>query len=472
MQTDPAADYNGYFSSLSFDKHAVMWLANRGAGMSSYDPATKKISHYYQSDGLVSDNIHKVIPDTNGKIWCTSFNRFSVFDPAKNGYNNFSVPISESNPGYDNYASITKDGNILVAINNQVTEFIPGRLYYKPALQKPMISVVTINGKDSLLNGEQTTLLELSPDEKSVTLKFGLLTDEQVFPYFFEYQLQGVDGIVKIAADNESAVYNNLASGNYTFRLRAVSKNDSWKSPETIFRFVIHTPFYKTWWFKAALLLLVLTSVLLFYQYRIREKEKLLQLESKAQLLEKEKALVMYENLKQHLNPHFLFNSLTSLSSLIRIDGKMAGNFLDKMSKVYRYILKNRDNETVPLGEEIKFVQLYNDLQRTRFENALQINLHIDEEYYHRKIAPVTLQNLVENAIKHNTADADMPLVIDLFIEDDYLVVRNNLQRKNFVETSNRQGLVNMEALYKYLSNRAMVIEEDGSYFTVKIPLI
>ena len=125
-----------------------------------------------------------------------------------------------------------------------------------------------------------------------------------------------------------------------------------------------------------------------------------MELSSKAQMLEKEKALVMYENLKQHLNPHFLFNSLTSLGSLIRINQGMAGDFLDKMSKVYRYILKNRDNEVVPLGEELKFVQLYIDLQKTRFEEGLQVTVVVDEEYHHRKIAPVTLQNLLENAIK------------------------------------------------------------------------
>jgi len=472
MQTHPEADYNGYFSSLNFDKRGVIWLANRGAGMSSYDPATKRIGQYHQSDGLVSDNIHKVIPDANGKIWCISLNQFSVFDPLKGGYNNFSVPISESDPTYENYASLTRDGNILVAVNSMITEFIPARLYYQPAMQSPMISVVNINGKDSLLNGAASQLLELAPDEKSITLKFGLLTDGNVFPYFFEYQLEGVDDTLKATANNAEAVYNNLAPGKYSFRVRAVSKNYNWQSGETVFHFVIHTPFYKTWWFKTVILSLMLLSVLFFYRYRIRQKEKLLLLESKAQLLEKEKALVMYENLKQHLNPHFLFNSLTSLSSLIRIDSKMAGNFLDKMSKVYRYILKNRDNEVVPLGEEIKFVQLYNDLQRTRFENALQINMNIDEEYYHRKIAPVTLQNLVENAIKHNTADADAPLVIDLYVEDDCLVVRNNLQRKNFVETSNKQGLVNMESLYRYLSNRKMIIEENERFFIVKIPLI
>jgi sensor histidine kinase YesM len=88
---------------------------------------------------------------------------------------------------------------------------------------------------------------------------------------------------------------------------------------------LVRTPFYKTGWFLALLIALVIASVILFYRVRLSQKERLIQLESKAQLLEKEKALVMYENLKQHLNPHFLFNSLTSLSSLIRLDTKMAG---------------------------------------------------------------------------------------------------------------------------------------------------
>lgn len=191
-----------------------------------------------------------------------------------------------------------------------------------------------------------------------------------------------------------------------------------------------------------------------------------------AQLLEKEKTVVMYENLKQHLNPHFLFNSLTSLGSLIRINPKEAGEFLDTMSKVYRYILKNKDNETVPLGEELKFVALYIQLQKTRFGEGLKIDIDISEEFMHRRIAPVTLQNLVENAIKHNIADIEEPLVINLYTEDDYLVVKNRLNRKNYVETSNQQGLKSMVSLYRFLADRPMIIEDAGDTWSVKIPLI
>ena len=195
-------------------------------------------------------------------------------------------------------------------------------------------------------------------------------------------------------------------------------------------------------------------------------------LESKAQRLEKEKVMVMYESLKQQLNPHFLFNSLTSLSGLIETDQQVAGNFLEQMSGIYRYILKNGDNETVSLKDEIEFVQLYINLQQTRFKKGLIVNINVPDEYLHYKIAPVTLQNLIENAIKHNIIDADSPLEIDIFIEDDFLVVRNNLQKKNMVETSNKKGLAQFVNLYKYLSRKPVHVEESTKDFTIKIPLV
>jgi LytS/YehU family sensor histidine kinase len=195
-------------------------------------------------------------------------------------------------------------------------------------------------------------------------------------------------------------------------------------------------------------------------------------LENKARLLEKEKTLVMYENLKQQLNPHFLFNSLTSLGSLINVNPKLAGEFLDSLSKTYRYILKSSVNETVPLINEIKFAESYIKLQQTRFEKGLVVNINVDEQYNHRAIVPVTLQNMIENAIKHNIIDEDDPLVIEIYTEDDYIVIRNNLQKKSIVETSNKQGLLNLLSLYRYLTSRLVEVNENEKYFTIKIPLL
>ena len=212
--------------------------------------------------------------------------------------------------------------------------------------------------------------------------------------------------------------------------------------------------------------------VSLIFRYRIRQEQRIYSLESRANSLEKEKAMVMYDSLKQQLNPHFLFNSLTSLSSLIRLDQIRAGEFLESLSSTYRYILKNRDSELVSLASEVHFTQTYVKLQKTRFEEGLIVNIDIDPEYAHWKIAPVTLQNLIENAIKHNKISNNKPLTIHIFTENDNLVVRNNLQRKTFVETSNRKGLTNLSSLYQYLTDRTIEIIENENFFIVKIPLI
>ena len=124
------------------------------------------------------------------------------------------------------------------------------------------------------------------------------------------------------------------------------------------------------------------------------------------------------------------------------------------------------------LQDELDFVKTFAELQKTRFKEGLEVNINVDEAMFNKYIAPVTLQNLVENAIKHNTADKDSPLVIDIFVDDNYVVVRNNLQRYRIVETSNKKGLASLQTLYRYYSEKQVEIKEDRHYFTVKIPLL
>ena len=191
-----------------------------------------------------------------------------------------------------------------------------------------------------------------------------------------------------------------------------------------------------------------------------------------AERLEKEKSIVQFDNLKNQLNPHFLFNALTSLNSLIGENPALASQFLQQLSKVYRYVLQNKDKNFVSLQTEHDFIKNYISLLETRFQDALLIDVSIQEEIRDRALVPVTLQILIENALKHNIADREKPLKIKIFTMGDYLIVSNNLQLRKLVDTSNKQGLENLKSLYSFLTDKPLIIEHNDSRFAVKIPLL
>ncbi len=192
----------------------------------------------------------------------------------------------------------------------------------------------------------------------------------------------------------------------------------------------------------------------------------------RAEKLEKEKTQVQFDNLKNQLNPHFLFNALTSLNSLIFSDQNLASDFLQHLSRVYRYVLQHKEKEQVSLATEVDFIKNYTFLLETRFGDAFQVNMKLSDTALERGVVPVTLQILLENAIKHNVMNETRPLVVDIYDEGDYLHVRNKLQRKKMVETSNKQGLDNLKSLYRYLSPLNVLVEESADYYCVKIPLL
>jgi hypothetical protein len=191
-----------------------------------------------------------------------------------------------------------------------------------------------------------------------------------------------------------------------------------------------------------------------------------------AERLEKEKSQVQFDNLKNQLNPHFLFNALTSLNSLIFEDQKLASQFLQQLSKIYRYVLLNKDKNFVALQTELDFIQHYISLLETRFKDAIHFKIDIRDAARNQAIVPVTLQILIENALKHNVVDKAKPLTIEITSIGDYLVVSNNLQQRKRVETSNKLGLENLRSLYSFLSDKPVLIEPTADRFYVKVPLI
>jgi len=195
-----------------------------------------------------------------------------------------------------------------------------------------------------------------------------------------------------------------------------------------------------------------------------------LQLQAKA--LEMEKAQMQFHHLQNQVNPHFLFNALASLDSLIHTNPPLAAQFLGHMSKVYRYVLQHKESNTVRLETELEFVEHYISLLNIRYGQALQIQFSISPDFLDRNIAPVTLQMLIDNAIKHNEIHKDYPLRIEIASVDTWLSVKNNKQPKQRMETSNGVGLKQLKELYAYLipGKSIQVIDEKAS-FEVRVPL-
>ncbi len=187
---------------------------------------------------------------------------------------------------------------------------------------------------------------------------------------------------------------------------------------------------------------------------------------------EKEKAQFSLELLRTQINPHFLFNNLNTLSSLIYINQDKAADFLRKLSGVYRNILEYRDKESITLNEELHFYETYSDLLQVRFMDMLFFDLKIDNSLRQKKIIPLTLQMLIENAIKHNIVSSSKPLTISIKTIGNTLEVSNNLQVKETKEYSSGLGLVMISNRYEYLSDRKIAIEKTDKIFKVSVPLI
>ena len=202
-----------------------------------------------------------------------------------------------------------------------------------------------------------------------------------------------------------------------------------------------------------------------FFQHQ-RKTEVLEEQLKRAELASK------YESLKNQVNPHFLFNSLSVLTSLVYKSQDTAAEFINQLSKIYRYVLENQDKELVSLEKEVQFLESFFFLLQIRHENAiqLQIDLPIDTENY--QVPPLTLQMLVENAIKHNSFHKESPLQVTLSCEDQMLSICNNCQARNISENSTNVGLSNIRSRLALHSQIPIEIEHTEEKFCVKIPLI
>lgn len=217
-------------------------------------------------------------------------------------------------------------------------------------------------------------------------------------------------------------------------------------------------------------------SISIFYLIlNHKSNSRMRSMEIRTEQLIKENALAQFEALKNQVSPHFLFNSLSILSSLVHVDANLSEQFIDQLSKAYRYILEQKDNDTVPLGTELDFLNSYAFLLKIRFENKFDVKVLVTgQEAEKYRVAPLTLQLLIENSVKHNRMSQKEPLIVSILIAGDHLVVRNPNRPRNEIEriSSTGIGLANIKSRYQLLSKNPVLVEHDEELFTVKIPLI
>jgi two-component system, LytTR family, sensor kinase len=214
----------------------------------------------------------------------------------------------------------------------------------------------------------------------------------------------------------------------------------------------------------------IIIGTVLECAYAIRKYKETV---AEKELLEKLQLDQEFEQLKQKVNPHFLFNCFNTLSSLISEDKGKAEQFLDELSKVYRYLLQNNEDGMSTLDNEMKFMQSYFQLLKTRHGDAVSLKVTIDKQYKQYLLPSLSLQMLVENAVKHNALSKNLPLNIEIYTTaDNKLAASNNLQPRAVKAPGNNVGLQNIKAKYDLLKQNGFQVMEDGKNFTVVLPLI
>ncbi|MBK8497366.1 MAG: histidine kinase [Flavobacteriales bacterium] len=280
----------------------------------------------------------------------------------------------------------------------------------------------------------------------------------------FEYRLIGLDTTVNRTRDRE-LTFNALMPGDYIFGVRAYTGDGAGDAPWQEFRFSINLPWWRTAWAIAAgmvLLLLVAFVALRARERRIRYRDR----------MEQEKVRFQLDALRSQVDPHFLFNSFNALVELIESDPSIAVQHVEQLSIFFRNILQMRDRERISLQEEIALLENYVALEQRRFGNAIQVDIHVPDSLQHSGIVPLTLQLLVENALKHNTVVGRDVFIISVRATADHVEVSNPIRPRLTPPRSTGFGIQSITRRYAALTDRPVeVLREDG-LFTVRIPLI
>jgi ligand-binding sensor domain-containing protein len=488
---------SNYIYSIMVDTKDRVWFATDGRGITVYEKG--RFRNYNQSNGIKSLVIYNICEDKNGNIWFSALNnglykfngkvfqnisieqglndatvtalatdeKNNIIAVTKKGINIInaatnSISYLDINQGLEQVNTdlncITGTGAIYIVSNKGILRYIPVEEALQPKIVLEDIQVFS-NNVDINKRGK------FSYDENNLTFSYTGISFSHPEKIRYQYKLEGLNNEWISTKDNSLNI-PKLAPGVYTFHVRASINNQFSNSTVASYSFEIRKPFWLEWWFILPVLAILASTI----YFLIKERERRVK---GWERMEKEKIQSQFETLKSQVNPHFLFNSFNTLISVIEQDQQTAVEYVEHLSDLYRKIVTYRDKDVITLKEEIEITSHYFFIQKKRFGGNLQFKNYVpkeEQDFY--MIAPLTLQLLAENAVKHNAISSETPLSIVISIHQKSLLIKNNLNTKFHPEKSAGMGLQNIVNRYKLLTREEIVIEKTHNSFIVKIPLL
>lgn len=390
----------------------------------------------------------------------------------------------------DNILLSHDDGVDILDFKNQRVNYISNESLSEPNLNSSAYSssntlVGFENGiikfSNNLLNEVNNKELVLYPpllfDDKVEKSKTNFEYDENVWSFLFEsqnyyapnqryykYRLRPLEEQWK-STTQEKVTYYNLTSGDYNFEVSGGGHRNFRPIQIKNYEFTIAKPFWMMYWFWILSLLLLIGIIFGIIKYREQQVIKKEQLKSFEIQYE-------YQRIKDQINPHFLFNSFNSLIGIVEENPNKATKVLEKLSSMFRAILKHEKSEIISLHEELELAKQYFEIHKIRYQDLIQLDIKSIEEAHQKFVIPFSLQLLIENAIKHNIINKRSKLTITIKEDSGYLIVSNNLNKKNKNVLSLGLGLENLIKRHEMILNKKPIIEEELKHFTVRIPYI
>lgn len=444
-----------YSMALSNDKALWLALADEGIMRIQGDSILK----LGLAEGLGSLSVTALIPSGDHYLMAVNVHRIDLID-IRNGE---VIQVGENFDLHDIRAGLNaftqnKKGECWIGTQNG---FIKITKASDLASIRPILNLNNI-----LVNQEPIDIQavhELAYNENFLFFDFTGIWYPRPGDVRFKVRLVGQDKDWSYTRDHQIS-YSNLASGDYRFELFDAS-NTSDAAQKLTYSFTILKPFWLRWWFILGLLILFSGLLKWFINWRVRKHKR-------EQQFRNEKLESEYRNLRNQVNPHFLFNSFSTLIALIESDTNIAVDYVEKLSDYFRIILQYRDTELIPISEELTLLETYIFLQQKRYTAGLSLNIQLSDQVKAGGIPPMTLQMLAENALKHNVVSRKHPLKLNVEFDQDYLIVSNNLQPKHQPEISTSLGLKNIAERYRLFAGKEVEVVKTSEFFIVKLPLI